>query len=322
MQMELMPCSNSKALELSGESLFELYEEFVTWLEDYVPIYGGWHYCMSIGQPTTGPEFAKRVTRAKSLVEKAEAADWDFAQVPELFSRPSKADVIAKELAYVHDGETQSIIGNITMAGVGRRFNLLGPIQPDTYFRIKPTTLIADLNRQLGSNEVDTYLANDKYSSPVEVEFHNYTEFLTLRDMVFWHLVNDVGCFPTALEHMKRHFAMGEIIQNNVFDYPYKLKHDDESVHVMQTRCQIVTRTTPVVEWMERPLFGNLDSDTFHLEYLLTLKPSKAAHPYLPLAGEGEVDYGGVRWHFRKFVGKVHKQGLRGPEVPSESSPL
>ena len=54
-----------------------------------------------------GPEFARRIKDATNIVEKAEKSLWDFGVTPELFAADSMADVIAKEIAIVHDGSYQ-----------------------------------------------------------------------------------------------------------------------------------------------------------------------------------------------------------------------
>ncbi len=268
--------------------------------------------------PVRGPEFAERVLRAEEIVRKAEETDWDFEATPEIFAKESQADVIAKEIAIVHDGHRQTIIGNLVIAGIGSRFNLMGPVQPDSEFKIKPTSLLSDLARQLGEGDVTAFLNRTAYDKPVEVDFHNYTNFYTLRDLVFWHLVQGSGCFPTALEHMKRHFALGKVVQNNVYETPF-VGRDRAKPVVMQARCMSVAHNTRVVEWMDKPLFGGLEQDTFHVEYLLTPGRSRLSHPYLTLADEARVEYGGIRWHVRKFTGATPKEGLRGPAIPPES---
>jgi hypothetical protein len=72
------------------------------------------------------------------------------------------------------------------------------------------------------------------------------------------------------------------------------------------------------VEWMDKPLYGGLAKETHHIEYLLTPEPSRISHPYLPLEGEGTIEYGHRRYYLRRFVGVTPKDGLRGPDVPAE----
>jgi hypothetical protein len=58
------------------------------------------------------------------------------------------------------------------------------------------------------------------------------------------------------------------------------------------------------------------------VESLLTLKPSKVSHPYLPLTGEGKVKLNGTSYYLKRFSGITPKEGLRGPGVPEEGKPV
>jgi hypothetical protein len=274
---------------------------------------------MVVRAPVRGPDFVNQVRLAESVVQKAETAEWDFGKVPELFARDSRADVIAKELAVIHDGHRQTLMGHLVMAGIGTRFNLMGPLQPDAEFKIKPNTLISDLNTLFGSAELTEFLAKSRYGRPVNVEYFNHTMFYSLRDLIFWHVLHGSGGFPSSLEHMKRHFTSGKIVQNNVYEMPLTSREPDK-LAVMQAHHLMATHETPVVEWMEKPLYGGLEENTFHVEYLLTPAHSTASHPYLPIVDEGRLEFSGVRWHVRKFVGVTPKEGLRGPQVPPEST--
>ena len=77
-----------------------------------------------------------------------------------------------------------------------------------------------------------------------------------------------------------------------------------------------------VVEWMDKPLYGGLAKDTLHVETLLTLKPSRVSHPYLPLTGEAKIRLNGTAYYLKRFSGKTPKEGLRGPGVPEEGKSL
>jgi hypothetical protein len=266
-----------------------------------------------------GPEFARRIRDATTIVERAEKSAWDFAATPELYAADSMADVIAKEIAIVHNGSYQTIIGNLITAGVGTHFNLMGPIQSDAKFMIKPNTLLADLARQMRGQQIQDFDLTRKYGTPLEIDFYNYTNFFTLKDLVFWQLVHGSGCFPTALEFMKRHFAAGKIVQNNSYTVPSFVAQDSKQPAGMSVRCMRLSHATDVVEWMDKPLFGGLEPDTAHVEYLLTPLRSQASHPYLPLVDEGLIEYAGIRWHAKKFAGVTPKEGLRGPDVGSEA---
>lgn len=272
---------------------------------------------MVVRSPVRGPEFAEHVRHAELIVRKAEAADWDFGRVPELFAVDSRADVIAKELVLLHDGRRQTLMGHLVMAGIGERFNLMGSLQPDAEFKIKPNRMIAAARRLFGGEEVAEYLATSRYGRATEVEYVNHTMFYTLRDLIFWHVLNGSGGFPSSLEHMKRHFALGKVVQNNVYSAPL-LGREAGAPAVMQARHLMATHETKNIEWMEKPLYGGLEANTFHVEYLVTPTRSRASHPYLPLVAEGHLEYGGLRWFARKFVGITPKEGLSGPDVPAE----
>lgn len=272
---------------------------------------------MAVRSPVRGPDFVRQVEFAEKVVEKAQSLDWEFGKVPELFAMDSRADVVGKQLVILHDGHRQTLMGHLVMAGIGTRFNLMGPLQPDAEFKIKPNSLLEELGDAFGFGELDEYLEETGYDRPVEVDYFNHTMFYTIRDLIFWHVLHGSGGFPSSLEHMKRHFSLGKVVQNNVYEMPLA-RRGKRDVAVMQARHLMATHETPVVEWMEKPLYGGLEENTFHVEYLLTAGKSAASHPYLPLVDEGRVELGGVRWHARKFVGVTPKEGLRGPDVPAE----
>ena len=75
-----------------------------------------------------------------------------------------------------------------------------------------------------------------------------------------------------------------------------------------------------VVEWMDKPLFGGLSKDTIHVETLLTIKPTKIAHPHLPLVNESKVEIGHQKYYLKRFSGVSPKDGLRGPGLKGESA--
>ena len=160
---------------------------------------------MVVRSPVRGPDFTRQVEFAQAVVEKAQSLDWEFGKVPELFAMDSRADVVAKELVIVHDGHRQTLIGHLVMAGIGSRFNLMGPLQPDAEFKIKPNSLLEDLGDVFGYGELEDYLEGTGYDRPVDVDYFNHTMFFTLRDMIFWHVLNGSGGFPSSLEHMKRY---------------------------------------------------------------------------------------------------------------------
>src|SRR3954468_20678959 len=95
-----------------------------------------------------GPDYFKEVQRAQTLVDKLERGNWDFAVAPELYARDSRADVLAKELVFVHDGERQTIYGKLITGGFGDTFNLMGPVHANAEFRIASTDVFEELHRQ------------------------------------------------------------------------------------------------------------------------------------------------------------------------------
>jgi hypothetical protein len=77
---------------------------------------------------------------------------------------------------------------------------------------------------------------------------------------------------------------------------------------------------TPTLEWMEKPLYGGIAKETWHVETILTTQPIKLSHPYLELVGEGRLELCGRRYYMRRFHGKTQKEGVRGPKVPPEAA--
>lgn len=88
---------------------------------------------MALRRPSVeGPEFAKLVKEAETTVQRLQANNFDFGKVPEIFSKDSAADVVAKEIVHIHDGNVMTRVGRLVMAGVGTHFNLMGPIPPNS----------------------------------------------------------------------------------------------------------------------------------------------------------------------------------------------
>jgi len=267
--------------------------------------------------PVGGPEFASSVKRARELTDRLEAAQWDFDLVPEIYATNSRADVLAKELVFVHDGSLQTLYGRLITGGVGKYFNLMGPIHADATFRIGNTDVIDMLHKATDTRGVAAIPAARKLPKPQRVELHNYTNFYSLRDLIFWHLLYRVGCFPSTLAHMARNFPLGKIVQNSMYA-PAVPSTSAKTPAVMTFDRLVVSFPTKQVEWMEQPLFGGLVKETMQSEYLLTPRPSKVAHPYLPCIKEGKVRWEGKSWYYRYFIGTTPKDGLpppgKGPE--------
>lgn len=264
--------------------------------------------------------FARRVKEAEEVVAKLAANQWDFAAVPEVYATEAAADVVAKEIVHIHDGRRMTRVGYLVMGGVGTQFNLMGPIPADSEFRMGGGALVADINRQLGTRGLDELPEFRELGRPQQVEFFNYSNFYQLRDLVHWLVLHGAGCFPSSLEQMVRHFAAGSIVQNNMYR-PLRPSIDKGAPALLQAQCMSVSFASDVVQWMDKPLYGGLNPETIHVEYLLTPEPSKVSHPYLKLDGEAEVEYCGRRFHLRRFTGVTAKDGVRGLDVPPEGKP-
>ncbi len=278
---------------------------------------------MAVNRPfVEGPDWVVAVREATELVTKLEVNKWDFDAVPKAFARKAAADVVAKEVLHIHDGRMMTRFGHLIMGGVGESFNLMGPIPSDSRFMVTDSTMLDEVRKQIGSKVVEDLEEFQKirsqYGEIQRVKFFNYGAFYTLRDLVFWLLVHDAGCFPSTLETMVRHFAAGHIVQNSMYA-PAKPSRDGDKPALMTTgACLMVQFPSSVVEWMDKPLFGGLAKDTVHIEYLLTPKPTDVSHPYLPLVGESKARLGFEDFYLRMFAGVTPKDALRGPGVPPE----
>ena len=265
-----------------------------------------------------GPDFTQRVKEADEITRKLEANQWDFDVTPELFGRSAACDVAAKEIAVIHDGKVQTRIGRLVMSGVGRQFNLLGPESPIATLKNSRSRILDVVNRQIGSRGLYDFEEFHKLSAPQDVEFHNFTTFYQPRDLVFWSALFDCGLFPSGFEHMARHMAAGRAIHNVIFD-PALASLDMRNPVTMQAACLMLQFPTPEIEWMDKPLFGGMRRETIHIVNLLTLEPTKDSHPYLPLVGEGKVEYAEQYYYLRRFAGIAPKTALRGPGISAES---
>ena len=105
---------------------------------------------------------------------------------------------------------------------------------------------------------------------------------------MFWALVHDAGVNPSGLEHMAKHFAAGNLVQNSLYE-PARPSSSKRAPAVMVSACLSLQFPSTVVEWMDKPLYGGLATNTLHLETLLTVKPTKVSHPYLPLVDVFEL---------------------------------
>lgn len=259
-----------------------------------------------------GPDFAKAVKNALTLVHTLEGANWDFARAPQLYARDSRADVLAKELVVVHDGTRETIYGRLVTGGVGETFNLMGPVQASAEFRLVETDIFDNVHKNTGTNGLRDLPEFRALRPAQDVYLYNYTYFFTLRDLIFWHALHKSGAYPSTLEHMASNFPLGKVIQNSMYSPP-RPSTDPKNPAIMGFDRLMVTFPTPHVEWMEKPLFGGLAKETIHVEYLVTAEKSTVSHPYLPLGAESRMEWGGRNWYVRLFRGITPKDAQVGP---------
>ncbi len=280
---------------------------------------------MAVNRPAvSGPEFAQIVADASAKVDRLEANNWDFDQVPEVFARRQHADVLAKEAIHLHDGRTMTRVGRLVLGGVGTHFNLMGSFPADTTFRIATeytNHAIQAINQQVGYKglyDLPEYRQiEERYGQAEQVEFSNYGMFYRLKDLILWLLVHDAGCFPSTLETIVRRFAMGNVVQNNMY-FTRNPSSNPDKPSLMRSPGLLVQFPSKVVEWMETPIYGGLVDSTIKVEHLLTVKPTNVSHPYLPLVLESRVRLVGEDYYLRTYSGLAPKEALRGPGVPQE----
>ena len=220
---------------------------------------------MALNRPSvSGPDFAKIVADASAKVDKLEANNWDFNTVPEIFARPQRADVMGKEAIHLHDGRTMTRLGRLVLGGVGTHFNLMGSIPSDATFKVATeytSHALGEINQQvghLGLYDVPEYRQiEQQFAQAEQVEFNNYGMFYRLKDLVTWLLVHDAGCFPSTLEIIVRRFAMGNVVQNNMYQTK-RPAGDGKTPVLMRSPGLMVQFPSKVVEWMEMPIYGGL----------------------------------------------------------------
>lgn len=265
-----------------------------------------------------GPDFLKLLRKADEIVSVLEKNNWDFSKAPEIYSRKAAGDVFAKTIVHIFDGSQITRIGSLITGGVGEAFNLLGPIPPNSIFKVTDSSnAIRSIERQIGSGGLNEYEAFRAFKNIQEVEYFNYNIFTNLSDMLRWFILYESGSFPSALEHMKRLFASGHVIQNNVYR-PAVPSFDRKNPAIMKVENLYLSFPSKVMEWMDKPLYGGLSTETIHKEYLLTTTPTKVSHPYLPMEREGRVELAGREYHLKEFGGITPKEGVRNKDIPSE----
>jgi hypothetical protein len=279
---------------------------------------------MVVRQPQLGSgdpaDIRARIMHAEDVVRQLEANNWDFDSAPEVYAKNSRADVLAKEVAIFFDGRRETMIGKLVTAGIGTHFNLMGGNNIDSEFMSRPNTVLEDINKQLGTASLREIPEFARIPTPQQIYFYNRTKFFQLRDMIFWLVLHEAGAFPSSLEIMKRHFAAGKAIHNNMYRPPRPSPDDHEPTYMTNEGSDLfLSFPTDVIQFMEPSVYGGLVTETMHIEYLLTLQPTSMSHPHLPLDGEATVNIGGQQWYLRRFIGIAPKVGVRGPDVPAES---
>jgi hypothetical protein len=119
------------------------------------------------------------------------------------------------------------------------------------------------------------------------------------------------------MEIIVRRFAMGNVVQNNMYRTSRPSKNPKKPA-LMRSPGLMVQFPSKVVEWMEMPIYGGLVDSTIKVEHLLTVKPTKVSHPYLPLVLESKVRLIGEDYYLRTYSGLTPKEALRGPRVAQE----
>ena len=264
-----------------------------------------------------GIDSIRIIREARATVQALKENNWNFARSPQVFARDPFADVVAKEIVHIFDGRSMTRVGRLYMMGTGTHFNLMGPIHPDAVFKVGSDAAITEVNHQLKSRGLRDMAEFRALGKAEPVEFYNYSLFYDMSDLVFWSLVHDAGVFPSGLEHMARHFAAGNLVQNSLYA-PAKASRSKKAPSFMASGCLNLSFPTRVVEWMDKPLYGGAAPETMHVETLLTLKASKVSHPYLEPTHEGKVVLQGTTYYLKRFAGITPKEGTRGPGVAAE----
>jgi hypothetical protein len=269
-----------------------------------------------------GPEFIEKVARADEIIGRLQSGGWDFEKAREVFARDARADVLGKEILNFYDGRQISRYGKLILGGVGRSFNLIGHFPSTATFRVNGhgvTDLVKEVKAALGSDGLTEVPRYRELGRPQKIEFFNYSIFYTLEELIRFFILNNSGCFPSTLEHLKRLFAAGNIIQGSQYA-PAIPSFDLGRPAMMEVECLEMSFPSRTMEWMERPLYGGLDQVTVHKEYLLTPERTELAHPFLELERTGKVNVNGRTWYAREFGGLVHKEGIRDSSGPEEGA--
>jgi hypothetical protein len=269
-----------------------------------------------------GPDFIEKVARADEIIARLEGGGWDFEKAREVFARDARADVLGKEILNFYDGRHITRYGKLILGGIGRAFNLIGHFPATATFRVNAhgvASIVAEVKAALGSDGLTEVPRYKELGRPQKIEFFNYSIFYTLEELIRFFILNNSGCFPSTLEHLKRLLAAGNIVQGSQY-VPAVPSFDLSRPAVMEVECLEMSFPSRTMEWMERPLYGGLDPVTVHKEYLLTPERTELAHPFLQLERTGKVALNGRTWYMREFGGLVHKEGIRDASVPEEGT--
>jgi hypothetical protein len=264
-----------------------------------------------------GPEFVEKVARADEIIARLQSGGWDFEKAREVFARDARADVLGKEIVNIYDGRHITRYGTLILGGVGEGFNLVGHFPSTATFRVNDLGVVGEVKAALGSDGLTEVPRYKELGKPQKIEFYNYNIFYTLEELIRFFLLNNSGASPSSLEHLKRLFAAGNIVQGSQY-VPAIPSFDAKRPAIMKVDGLVMSFPSRTMEWMERPLYGGLDPVTVHKEYLLTPERTELAHPFLELERAGRITLNGRTWYVREFGGVVHKEGIRDASVPEE----
>jgi len=195
----------------------------------------------------------------------------------------------------------------------------MGPESALTEFKSTDSELLDNINRQIGSDGLHDFEEFGRLGRVQPVEFVNASILHQLRDFVFFTALHTGGgIYPLALEHFMRSFASGKFVHTVDFA-PAVPSADPGNPVPMAGACLSVSYPTPIVEWMDKPIYGGLAKETMHIVNLLTPEPTRVSHPDLPLVDEGRITHCGQRLYLRRFAGVSPKDGIGPNNASSES---
>jgi len=262
-----------------------------------------------------GPEFADMVRTADELTRRLEHNNWDFDAAPEIFARDAACDVAAKEIVTVFDGQVQTRYGRLIMKGAGARFNLMSHESPRAVYLGARPAIFDLVNAQVGSAGLFDFEEFRRIPQLQRITFENPSVFYQVRDVIFWSVLHRTGLFPTGFEDIGKQLSSGNVIRNVLFT-PAKPSYDGKPIFMEGYAA--VQFPTEVIEWMPKPLYGGMTTESFHVDTVLTTERTDDSHPYLDLVAEGSVLWQDRTYFMRRFAGISPKDATRGPKVPAE----